>query len=280
MATSTVIKCLDRLFALCGTAGFVHSDNGPAFVSKEFKTYLFERGIASSTSSVYHPSGNGQAEKTVGTAWKAIQLALKSLDLPPSHWEVVLEDVLHSIRSLCTATNTTPHERFFNFSRRSCSGESLPSWLTQGRKAYLRHFVRTSKHDPLVDEVELVTVNPSYARVRFPGGREVTVNVRDLAPRPQESSAPCQDRRHIRNADTPPRNGGDTDASPGDSSHTDPSPQVDPNVESTPDSPSRDTSLPGSADAERNISDDERHVALRRSARSNKGVPPLRYGYQ
>ena len=28
-----------------------------AFVSKEFKTYLFERGIASSTSSVYHPSG-------------------------------------------------------------------------------------------------------------------------------------------------------------------------------------------------------------------------------
>ena len=78
--------------------------------------HLFERGIASSTSSVYHPSGNGQAKKTVGTVWKAIQLALKSLDLPPSHWEVVLEDVLHSMRSLlCTATNTTPHERFFSY---------------------------------------------------------------------------------------------------------------------------------------------------------------------
>ena len=123
---------------------------------------------------------------------------------------------------------------FSVISRRSCSGESLPSWLTQGRKAYLRRFVRTSKHDPLVDEVELVTVNPSYARVRFPGGREVTVNVRDLAPRPQESSMPCQDRGHIRNADTPPRNGGDTDASPGDRSHTDSSPQVDPNVGDTP----------------------------------------------
>jgi len=135
----------------------------------------------------------------------------------------------------------------------------------------VRRFVRTSKHDPLVDEVELATVNPSYARVRFPGGREATVNVRDLAPRPQESSVPCQDRGHIRNADTPPKNGGDTDASPGNSSHTDPSPQVDPNVESTPDSPSRDTSLPGSADAEMNIFDDERHAALRRSARSNKG---------
>jgi len=209
MTTSTVIKCLDRLFALCGTAGFVHSDNGPAFVWKEFKTYLFEREIASSTSSVYHPSGNGQAERSVGTVWKAIQLALKFLDLPPSHWEVVLEDVLHSIRSLlCTATNTTSHERFFNFSRRSCSGESLPSWLTQGRKAYLRRFVRTSKHGPLVDEVELVTVNLSYARVRFAGGREVTVNVRVLAPRLQESSLQCQVRRHFRNTDTPPRNGG------------------------------------------------------------------------
>ena len=50
-------------------------------------------------------------------------------------------------------------------------------------------------------------MNPSYARVRFPGGREVTVNVRDLAPRPQESSVPCQDRGHIENVVTPPRNG-------------------------------------------------------------------------
>jgi len=142
--------------------------------------------------------------------------------------------------------------------------------LTQGRKVYLRRFVWSSKNDPLVDEVKLVTVNPSYARVRFPGGREVTVNVRDLAPHPQESSVPCQDRGHIGNADLPPRNGGDTDASHRNSGHTDPS-QGDPNVDITPDSPSRDTSLPGSADAERNISDDERHGALRWSARSNKG---------
>ena len=92
--------------------------------------------------------------------------------------------------------------------------------MAQGRKAYLRRFVRTSKDDPLV-EVELVTVNPSYASVRFPGGREVTVNLRDLAPRPQEGSVPCPDRGQIGNANTPARNEGDTGASPGDSSHTD-----------------------------------------------------------
>jgi len=119
-------------------------------------------------------------------------------------------------------------------------------------------------------------VNLSYARVRFPGGCEVTVNVRDLAPRPQEGSVPCPDRGQIGNVDTPARNEGDTGASLGDSSHTD-STQINPNIESTPDSPARDTSLPASADAD--ISDDGRHVASRRPARSNKGVPPLRYGY-
>ena len=91
---------------------------------------------------------------------------------------------------------------------------------------------------------------------------------------------PCQDRGHIGNANPPPRNRGDTDDSPGNSGHTDPSPQVDPNVESTLDSTSRDPSLPGTADTERNVSDNERHVAFRRSARCTNGVPPLRYGYQ
>jgi len=100
-----------------------------------FQEVPASEGITSSSSSIYHPPGNGQTEKTVGAVWKAVQLALKNHDLPLSHWEVVLEDVLHSVRSLlCTATNTTPHERFFNFQCRSGSCESLPSWQTDGRK--------------------------------------------------------------------------------------------------------------------------------------------------
>ena len=47
----------------------------------------------------------------------------------------------------------------------------------------LRRYVRNSKNDPLVDEVELVEANPQYAHVRFPDGRESTVSVKDLAPR-------------------------------------------------------------------------------------------------
>ena len=101
----------------------MHSDNGPAFVSSGFKRYLLNMGIASSKSSIYHPSGNGQVEKCVGTIWKAIKLCLKTLKLPISRWEIVLDNALHAIRSLsCVATNVTPHERFFSYQRRSSTG--------------------------------------------------------------------------------------------------------------------------------------------------------------
>jgi len=67
-----------------------------------------------------------------------------------------------------------------NLQRRSGSGESLLSWLTRNRKAYLKQFAKASKNEPLVEEVELVNVNPMFARVRCPSGREASVNLRDL----------------------------------------------------------------------------------------------------
>ena len=95
----------------------------------------------------------------------------------------MLPDVLHSVRTLlCTSTNATPHERLFNFNRRSGTGTSLPSWLSEPGKVLLRRFVRQSKQEPLVDEVDLLEANPQYAHIKFPNGRETTVSVRDLAP--------------------------------------------------------------------------------------------------
>ena len=46
----------------------------------------------------------------------------------------------------------------------------------------LRRFVRPSKTDPLVDEVDLIQANPHYAYVRFPDGHEDTVSIKHLAP--------------------------------------------------------------------------------------------------
>ena len=131
-----------------------------------------------------------ETEDSLLTIWKAVRLACKSRGLDIEHWEVVLPDALHSIRSLlCTATNVTPHERMFSFPRRSATGESMPSWLNPG-PVYLKRRVRTSKHEPLVDEVELLEANPNYAHIRFPDGREDTVSLSHLAPRSTMESTP------------------------------------------------------------------------------------------
>jgi transposase InsO family protein len=146
--------------------GFIHSDRGSSFMSADVKNYLASRGVATSHSTPYHPIGNGQVERYNGIVWKGIRLALVSIKLPVQQWEKVLPDVVHSIRSLLsTATNTTPHERFFNFARKSSQGPSLPSWLHPG-PVLLRKFVRSSKHDDLVEEVELTHANLSYAHIR------------------------------------------------------------------------------------------------------------------
>ena len=117
-----------------------------------------------------------------------MSLALESKGFPVSNWPQVLPDALNAIRSLlCTATNSTPHERMFSFQRRSVSGSSLPSWLLQPGEVLLKRFGRTSKYEPGVDVVELLEATPAYAHVKFPDGREDTVALRNLAPYPNSS---------------------------------------------------------------------------------------------
>ena len=58
MHTSTVVRCLDQLFSLCGMPSYVHSDNAKSFISKE----LTKRGVATSKSSPYYPTGNLQVD--------------------------------------------------------------------------------------------------------------------------------------------------------------------------------------------------------------------------
>ena len=50
---------------------------------------------------------------------------------------------------------------------------------------YIKWQVRTSKMDPLVNELELLQTNPHYAHVRYPDGRDMTVATKHLAPEGQ-----------------------------------------------------------------------------------------------
>ena len=188
-----MIRCFNELFTLTGAPSFIHSDRGASFLSRELKSYLHDRGVSTSNSTPYHPTGNSQVERYNGIIWKTTQLALRSHNLAGNHWEAVLPEALHAIRSLlCTATNETPHERFFLFKRKSSHGQALPSWLAPSNKVMLRRFNRQSKHEPLVDEVDLVDVNPTYARVRYPNGRESDVSLHDLSPHHNRASIDLQ----------------------------------------------------------------------------------------
>ncbi|XP_045103909.1 uncharacterized protein LOC123512200 [Portunus trituberculatus] len=80
---------------------------------------------------------------------------------------------------------------------KSFNGHSLPSWLTSPGPVLLRKFVRTSKSDPLVEEVDLESATPHYAHIRYPDGRQSTVSTKDLAPTPRDPNpvhVPCSRR--------------------------------------------------------------------------------------
>ena len=110
------MKCLDQTLPCAGQLSSYTLTEDLHLYPESLNPTFAEIGIATSKSSIYHPTGNGQVECCNGIIWKGVCLALKSHGLPDSQWEMVPPDVLHvhSIRSLLsTATNTTPHETGF-----------------------------------------------------------------------------------------------------------------------------------------------------------------------
>ena len=182
VSSASVIAHLQNLFSIFGMPAYIHSDRGSAFMSCELKSFLSSLGIATSRTTAYNPRGNGQVERYNGIIWKTVQLSLNSKKLPIERWEEVLQQALHSIRSLlCTAINCTPHERMFSHPRRSFYGSSVPTWLSQPGPVLMRNHIR-NKYEPIVQQVDLIEANPSYAFVRLPDGRETSVSLRHLAP--------------------------------------------------------------------------------------------------
>ncbi|XP_069759173.1 uncharacterized protein [Narcine bancroftii] len=147
-----VIKCLQSIFSLCGYPSYMHMDRGAAFMSTDVQQYLRDMGIATS----YNPRVNGLVEMENATIWKTVLLTLKAKDLPVARWQDVLLEALHSILSLlCAATNMTPHDRMFSFSRKATTGTVLPRWLmTPGPELLWKH-CRCHRTDPLVEPVEV-----------------------------------------------------------------------------------------------------------------------------
>ena len=65
--SSYTIVALHHMFAKHGLPQVIVSDNGTAFTSQEFKTFVKNNGIQHVTTAPYHPASNGMAERAVQT---------------------------------------------------------------------------------------------------------------------------------------------------------------------------------------------------------------------
>ena len=77
-SSATTIEKLRCLFATHGIPESIVSDNGSPFTCSEMKEFLIASGVKQITSSPYHPSSNGLAERAVQT----YKSALKKMDGP------------------------------------------------------------------------------------------------------------------------------------------------------------------------------------------------------
>ena len=71
-SSQQAITALRNIFSTHGLPEMLVSDNGSAFTSIEFQTFVEKNGIRHVRSAPYHPSSNGQAERVVQTFKEAI----------------------------------------------------------------------------------------------------------------------------------------------------------------------------------------------------------------
>ena len=70
-----IVDSLDRIFARHGIQVSVKTDNGPQFISSEFKNYMMTNGVQHVTPTPLWPQGNGDVERQNRTLLKSKRLA-------------------------------------------------------------------------------------------------------------------------------------------------------------------------------------------------------------
>ena len=94
-----IVTQLEAMFARHGIPRTIRSDNGPQFVSDEFKDYLRNNGIKHIRTTPYWPQGNGEVERQNRTLLKAIRAS----NAEGKDWRKELPNFLLAYRS-------TPHD--------------------------------------------------------------------------------------------------------------------------------------------------------------------------
>jgi hypothetical protein len=105
---AATIQALRDCFARYGLPDQVHSDNGPQFISEEFKEFLRNNGVKQSLSAPYHPATNGLAERFVQTLKHGLKAMDNSMDIQVK----IARFLLAYRRAPHSTTNTSPAELF------------------------------------------------------------------------------------------------------------------------------------------------------------------------
>lgn len=128
MSSGAVITVMRRIFASQGLPEVVVSDNGRAFSSEEFNSFLKKNGVKHIFSPPYHPATNGQIERAIQTFKNKIK-KMENQNLP---WSEMMSKVLYHMRTVPnSSTNKTPAEmlngRKYRTALSSIHPESTPS---------------------------------------------------------------------------------------------------------------------------------------------------------
>ena len=111
-SASQTITQLRHIFARFGIPKQIVSDNGPQFVSSEFRTFCKKQGIRHTLLPPYHLQSNGQAERFVKTLKGAIK---KGMESGKASLEEVVTDFLSVYRNTShSTTNVSPAKLLMN----------------------------------------------------------------------------------------------------------------------------------------------------------------------
>jgi transposase InsO family protein len=94
--TSKIIESLETIFSRHGLPEALTSDNGPQFISTEFKGYMENQGILHRKITAKCPQANGEVERQNPSLLKIIQIA----HTEKKDWKKELNTYLTSYRSL------------------------------------------------------------------------------------------------------------------------------------------------------------------------------------
>ena len=111
MTAKTVILKCEEVFTRFGYPNFLVSDNGPTFVSNEFKEYLKIHGIYHKLTAPYNPATNGQAERFI----QVLKQSLRKMESESGTVQEKVQRMLVQYRIMPhSVTGKTPSEMLFH----------------------------------------------------------------------------------------------------------------------------------------------------------------------